>query len=711
MIRVSKEYEEIRTPKHYMMLKNSLYFDYTVEKTQLNTSKTCISTESSSSSNFENNTLNVLHESTESIQCRPGSALSNVSRSENISRCLLEYHLCLIDENNRMDYENNKILLYLLEEMNQFCPKRMGKENFFEKICERIFNEKAEDFDGHHELKLPRKHFYIGLMMIYWNHCVDFKQNRPSIFRRLSKPEDVIIKSGTESIPFFNLLSLILNKQEAEFIEKFPDEIEKMEKSFKHVYGLPQNYDRQNVEEEEEIFHFYEKYSTNFCFILLYAAIKTNQKDVIRKIFEYNNFLICCPEFPENMKTEDIHYFTMNMFLESKYELGRDNIPRQWMPQNVFREYLDSRITCCNNFYKIDCNFMLPYYNHDTKLDKIDDGAIANEDFDTMEYIINDFDLAPLVTHPVMEMIIMTKVQKYDRIFFWNLVGFLMIYIMPTTCLVYLLHNYNIFDDLIARNKEQMVTGVYNSTKITDESCKEKQEFKLSIIILLNIIRLVFIIMRELMQMKYVDEGIESYFKKISNWLECFLIIFSFFSVTFSILFSIWRYNEVFYILVVFEALNVILMIIVTTFLYPTLKFSIYMKCFQTVFGTYLTIFFLFLPLFVGCAAMAFIVFDKNVGGQIEDFYTFGNASMKYVVMYSGEMSIEIDKISGFLQGVAMTLIIILVINKANLILSIVVDDVKRIMEQAKEFSLKLYADKYVEFAKKIRIFYACKIE
>ena len=123
------------------------------------------------------------------------------------------------------------------------------------------------------------------------------------------------------------------------------------------------------------------------------------------------------------------------------------------------------------------------------------------------------------------------------------------------------------------------------------------------------------------------------------------------------------------------------------------------MKCFQTVFGTYLMIFFLFLPLFVGCAAMAFIVFDKNIGGKIEQFHTLGNASMKYIVMYSGEMSIEIEKISGFLQGVAITLMIILVINKANLILSIVVDDVKKIMDQAKEFSLRLYAEKYVEFA------------
>ena len=152
-------------------------------------------------------------------------------------------------------------------------------------------------------------------------------------------------------------------------------------------------------------------------------------------------------------------------------------------------------------------------------------------------------------------------------------------------------------------------------------------------------------------------------------------------------------------------------MITATVSLYPILKFSIYIKCFFKVFVTYLRVFGLLLPLFFACVAIVFIVFDKKIGGGIEDFYSFANTCVKYIIMYSGELSIDADQINGILQVTAMLVIIFLIINKGNLILSIVIDDVQKIMRQAKEISLRLYAAKYVEFAEGIRTFYACDIE
>ena len=159
------------------------------------------------------------------------------------------------------------------------------------------------------------------------------------------------------------------------------------------------------------------------------------------------------------------------------------------------------------------------------------------------------------------------------------------------------------------------------------------------------------------------------------------------------------------------EALNVLLMIIATVTLYPALKFSIYMKCFQTIFCTYLMAFMLFLPLFCGCIGLAYILFDQYAGGQIEEFQGIGNAATKYIIMYAGEINIDAGQLSGIIQVIAMTIIIILIINKANLILSVVINDVQKIMQKSKEYSLRLYAKRYVEFAEKIRVFYATEIE
>ncbi|KAL7051821.1 hypothetical protein ACKWTF_004645 [Chironomus riparius] len=701
---IANKYEEICKPLHFMMLKNCLFYDFKATK--------------------------IGHDSVESEQDYSNFGLN--------PKCLIEYHLNLIDKNERMDYVNTKNLLYLLEEIHQFCPDQVGKNQFFMKLFKKILHEEPEKFNGEHELKLPRKHFWIGLMMIYWGYFVEFqhieaasKDNNTKkcfvILHSTSNTKEDILKLEGTFIPYLHLLSLIINNKDKDFEKEFPVEMKEMENSYKNLYKLEGKYDRHHSNKDEnEIFHFYEKYSTNFCFILLYAAIKTDQKNIVKLIFDYNNFLISCPEFPANMKVNDIHHYTVQMFLENKYELGRADLPKNWIPHEVMEEFLDSRITCQDNFYKVNCQFMLPYYNHDEKTEKVDDGVMMNEDYETMEYILNDYELRSLVTHPVMEMIIRTKIEKYSRLFFWNLTIFILTYIGPTTFLVFLLHSYdNTFE------KPGTEAGIKNGSYITDCNktlenlnqtfnksssnwfedliyhMDEKPRFLLLIIFSLS--RIIPLSIRERIQYSSIHE--DNYFKKLSNFIEIGLIVLP---VIFSILTMVYwyfNYESLFVTLVVIEAINVLLMIIATAFLYPVLKFAIYMKCFWTVFTTYLMIFLLFLPLFFGCVAMAFIIFDKKLGGKIEEFHGFGNASTKYIIMYAGELDIDSEKLSGFIQVIAITIMIILIINKVNLIISIVVNDVQKVMDQAKEFSLRLYAKKYVEFASKIRKYYALEIE
>ncbi|XP_070495883.1 uncharacterized protein [Chironomus tepperi] len=690
MPKIADKYEEICKPLLCMMLKNSLYYDF-------------------KSSRIDHDFVEV-----EDDYLNFGTN----------PKCLIEYHLNLIDKNERNDYENTKNLMYLLEEIYQFCPDQDGKNQFFVKLFKKILYEEPEVFNGKHELKLPRKHFWIGLMMIYWGYYVEFqhveaasKENKTQkcfiILKSTSNPNEEILKLDGTFIPFLNLLSLIISNKDEDFYKEFPEEIKEMERSYKDLYQLPRNYDtsHQNTD-KNEIFHFYEKYSTNFCFIFLYAAIKTNKKNIVKLIFDYNNFLINCPEFPANMIVSDIHHYTVQMFLENKYELGRGELPKNWIPHEVMEDFLDSRITCHNNFYKVNCNFMLPYFNHDKIPEKIDDGIMMSEDYDTMEYMLNDYELRSLVTHPVMEMIIRTKNEKYDRIFFWNLAMFILTYICPTIGLVCLLHSYDNFTVEFGSDVENGTSLNGNLTEDSNTTYVQKSSnwfddlnLRFSILIILSIFRILPISIRELIQYSYVFK--DEYFKKLTNLIEFGLIILPIIFLIPTVLYWIYESEWLFVTMVVIEAINVLLMIIATAFLYPVLKFAIYMKCFLTVFTTYVMIFLLFLPLFFGCVAMAFIIFDKKLGGKIEEFHGFGNASTKYIIMYAGELNIDSEKLTGFIQVIAITIIIILIINKVNLIISIVVNDVQRVLDQAKEFSLRLYAKKYVEFAKKIRIFYA----
>lgn len=700
MPQITENYEQTIKPMHFMMLKNSLFYDFKVNK--------------------------IGHGF---VDVKPDFANSVTN-----PKCLIEYHLNLIDKNQRNDYYNTKNLLYLLEEINQFSSDQVGKDEFFVKLFQKILFEHPEKFDGKQELKLPRKHFWIGIMMIYFGFIVKFqhikagsKGNKTKKFfislYSISDPDKKLLNFEGNFIPFLNLLSLIISKQKDTFIKEFPLDIQEMEKSYNDFYKLPGGYDKAHqANDENEIFHFYEKYSTNFCFIFLYAAIKTDQKNIVKLIFDYNNFLISCPEFPSNMKVGDIHHYTVKMFLENKYELGREKLPKNWIPHEVMEDYLDSRITCHQNFYKINCQFMLPYYNHDQNPEKIDDGIMMNEDYGTMDYILNDYELKSLVTHPVMEMIIRTKIEKYDRLFFWNLVIFVFTYIGPTFYLVFLLHSYNksawedgdepenTYNNTLIIESIKNFTENFNNETTTNFIYKIDKDKRFILLIFISILRTIPISIREKIQYSYVNR--DNYIRKISNIIELGLIILPF---IFSMLTWLFLYNKdsycIFVTLVVIEGINVLLMIIATAILYPVLRFAIYMKCFLTVFTTYMMIFMLFLPLFFGCVAMAFIIFDKKLGGKINEFHGFGNASTKYIIMYAGELDIDSEKLSGFIQVIAITMIIILIINKVNLIISIVVNDVQKVMDQAKEFSLRLYGKKYVELSKKIRIFYATKIE
>lgn len=584
------------------------------------------------------------------------NALYYDCKNDENEQCLVEYHLNLIGKNNRSDPHNVQNIFYLLEEISLFNPEQKKNNEYICELFEKVTNEKSEKFDGRNELKLPRKHFLVGIMMIYWVHEA-----------KLAKEFD----NNDHGYLFFKLLFMIITGNEDEFHKEFATEIEKLENCFKYIYELESTYDTKHQKEDSEnIFHFYEKYSTNFFFVLLYAAIKTNRKGIIEHIFKYDNFLITVPTFPSNMEATDVHHFTTFKFLENKYEIGRRDIPKSWITRDVLEKFLDSRIASFGGFYKVDCRFMLPYYNHDVNIksaSEVNEDFLLNEDYDTMEYITNDHELKPLVTHPVMEMIIKVKIHKYNRILLWNQIAFILLYILPTLLLAYLNHSPN------AQNY------FWNS--------------------FVNLIRIPFVACREYFQYKFVYR--EDYCKEKSNYFELGLVILPLLLFIPTITYSYYPKTIILQALIFIEVVNIAFMIGATCYLFSNMKFSIYMKCFRKIFGTYMSIFINFFPIFLGFLALSFIILNQSISSILP------GESWEYISMYAGELAFENNRINGFIQGVFFTLIIILVIIKFNLVLSIAINDINVLMHQSKEVSLIYNAQKYVQFAKRIRIFHA----
>ncbi|CAH1719066.1 unnamed protein product [Chironomus riparius] len=658
-----KRNKSMQKLKHYMVLKNSLFHDY---------------------NRFNN------------------------------QKCLIDFHFKLIEKNMKEDPYNLDNLFYMFEEIGFYSLEQEHTNDFIRDFFEEIMNEDPEKFDGQKELKLPRKHFLIGIMMIYWKEEGKNLIEKFEIGSQTSIDENDMCRKNL----YFGLLSLIMNKEDKTFLKEYKTELRKIEYCFKFVYNLDSTYESDHQKtDDDNIFHFYEKYSTNFNFVLLYAGIKTNQPRIIDEIFKYNNFLISCPTFPINMEPDEIHYHTAKKFLENRYELERKDLPDSWIRHHNFKKFLDSRITSQNDFYKVDCRFLLPYYNFEENKTiehhmEADEELLLNEDYGSMEYILEHHGLKSLVTHPVMETIINLKIQKYDRILFWNFLGFVLLYIIPTIFLTYFLHsgasseNKNGTNSSRNESNDTVETNSLTNNITLDISGINSISSNYIYEHTINAVRLAYIFFREYFQYCVVYK--KDYFKSKSNLVEIFLIILPIILSIGIEMFSYFNHQEIFVFVGIVEATNILIMIVATALLYSTPKFSAHLRCYKKITLSYMSVFLNFFPLFIGLAGLTLILFDSKVGSdETQMFQTLGGSIMKLIVMYSGEVGIEPNQVVFFLQRITIALIIIILINKANLIISIAVNDIQTLMQESRQLSVIDNADKYVAFAKQLRIFYA----
>lgn len=560
-----------------------------------------------------------------------------------LNKNLIDIQLDFIETSNDLDSSNLQNLFYFFEEMQIFNSEQKEENKYIRSLFEDILNEQTDKFDGINPLKSPRKHFLIGIMMSYWTCEANIE--------KLST-----FGSRTSRHFMFELVNLIIKKEENKFFEELKNSMKNFEENLKDIYNIESTYDNSHQKDSKtEIFHFIEKYSANFFFVILYAAIKTNQSKIIKKIFKYHNFLIICPTFPANMKVERIHKYTALKFIENKYEIGRDNIPKSWITKDVLEEFLDSRVTSQGELYKVDCRFMLPYYNHGTNIkssNEVNDDLIFNEDQETMKYIINDHKLKSLVSHPVLEMIIRAKIKKYSRILNCNFWGFILGYILPTLLLTFFDHNGWIF--------------------------------------LLNIIRIITISIRETIQHTVFKNENPFNFKEFMIVIG--LIIIPLIQLPVGLM-SLTLASE--YLMKIFEVFNIIIMIGATADMLSKDKYSIYFKSFVVIFKMIINVLISFLPFFIGFLTLGLIVFSIREAYLVESIF-----------IYSGTYKVLSESVTNIIQVIFIILILMLLVTKANLITSIAVNDIRKIMDHSKETKLIYNAKQYVYLSKKIRIFY-----
>lgn len=458
--------------------------------------------------------------------------LKNAIYNDCKNETLIDFHLKTIDTNDGSDCHNLNNLFYMFEEIKYYTHEQLLPNNYIRSIVNACLIERPCTFNVYHEQTLPRKHFLIGIMMIYWQ-CE-------------------VVDSSTEFVTlYFKLLKLILNKDAGEFCKSFGEELVKIEQSFSTVYQLGSNYNNQH-QSEENIFHYYEKYIANFQFVLLYAAIVTEQPIILDAIFKFEHFLTLSPTFPSNMQPTKIHHYCMSKFLQNKYELGRNELPNNWITSAVFNQFLDSKIIKANNVCKIDANCLLPYYNYHSIEYSNEDDLIMNEDYDTIDYILNNPDLKSSIVHPVLETIIRLKIEKYRHILRLNFT-FLLVSLFSSIGLLYLYHF-----DYYEQN-----TVVYDICKLDKYLGWPLQQTTTTltrfwIICAILTTRIIAGSIRE--YVKYLMRRKEGHLEA----LDAGIIICPLLLMIFTIVYWIYPINMVITLIAIFEAVNFIIIVVAT---------------------------------------------------------------------------------------------------------------------------------------------------
>lgn len=491
--------------------------------------------------------------------------------------------------------------------------------------------------------------------------------------------------------PFFEMIFYILEGDEDKFIAGFHDSVGKLVNSYDQDYCKRSS--NENMMQED-------------LFILFRTAMKNNQKMIMTHILNFESFESLAFNFPRYKKANENNHFAAQKLLENGYDLYKDQIPNDWVSEQVLTEYLDSLVTVLDqDVVQMNSNFLLCSYDRRYKIkskEDVDAKMLFDEPYKTLDFIVKNETLKDMILHPVISTYINLKSFKYQWIYYLNFFLFFFLYMLPFGLLI----TYHSFEDL-------------------------NQTFLAYYLIVLEVICVsstTLLTIREFVQMMWVSKTWIAYFGRRSNQLEIMMI-----TLSWVLLFGIFHLNidEHFIYFSFISTLYIITSTVVLLTMLPFKSMPIYMMMLKKVSTTFIRFFGFFVFILFSFSISFCVIFrpknvksiseslevlddnatttslppemmenDEEDGFEFKNFDTIIRSFFKTVLMLSGEYTIE----PFTLTPPRMIIFFIFVLTSFvlhNLILGLALDDVQGIRREAEILNLRYEAKKFIESARK----------
>lgn len=290
-----------------------------------------------------------------------------------------------------LSFEFSAIIFCLLEEFKKIS--NIDEQAQLDTILAKS-GETDEETDDQKTKEAKKMRFYqddlLGMVIAYCS------KDDPSYERTK--------KVLAERNIFFEMLFDILDGNDEKFSKGFMKNLEKFEALCPNRYG--------SVDSPANL-------STNMIFIFLMAALLNDRREVIDRIFEYEDFVSIKIRFPPNIRCDDTCHYVALKLLENGFELRHKEIPESWITPGMFNHFLDERISMKNDLIEIDFSFLVHSntrtYEIKGKKD-IDSKLLLFDDWKALEHIYENESLRQFLTHPVLSAYVDLKTMKHQRI-------------------------------------------------------------------------------------------------------------------------------------------------------------------------------------------------------------------------------------------------------------------------------------------------------
>lgn len=480
-----------------------------------------------------------------------------------------------------------------------------------------------------------------------------------SLMIAYSKPENVM-QSVKDRIneskhPVFQLIWHILDGCESEFLSRFDDSMEFVESYCAQSYQSPSNNPY---------------YIASFQMIMFSGAIIHNRKQIIQLLSISPLFNEVDLILPKNIETYKYSDYISSIILKRRQSVlsSKNNLLKKMISSNVFKEFLDSRISRSENEnrIKIDTSFLMI---------KNSESLSFQDSTESLDYIYQNDELQNHVSHPTLASYVDLKYYMYKKIFFWNFWCFFILTVV---------YVWNAYD--IIRNA---------SFYFSEEKSKAQSDFDTSVLIVI-----ILMICRESFQV-WIFGGFREYFQRSSNKLELLLIMLLLFTTSLDV-YEYYEdededdeeYDSNFerMLFVNLTCFNILAMTMLLMTMVPYNFMYRYMLLFKKVARTFIKFLLTFMSVVSAFIFVFMIVFhsenekydnisDKNNANDDhfpKHFHVdhVGVAFVKVILMLSGEYETNLLE-RGFFQLVFIAMFVVVTFICFNLIIGLTINDVQ----------------------------------